>query len=256
MSLFNIFFYFGVVNGRFRSRKRTRHPNRWKSSIKKQEVQKGQEHTSKSGRIIPAKTFLAQVCCSCRLKCHEKIDVVAQKAAYDHYYNLKSWSEKTLHIRSFVKKSVMNKNLNPVVPRYKYTCKYFLHDSNGIQQQVCLQFLSKCLRISDFKLKSSTKFLDKNPSTQDHRGKFPTRKYKETDLNFLREFIRSFPTYDSQYKISASNKQYLSPFLNIRRMYIEYELKCAFEKKMILPEWKFREIFNSEFNLSFHRPKM
>lgn len=39
-------------------------------------------------------------------------------------------------------------------------------------------------------------------------------------------------------------------------MYIEYKLKCALMNETILPEWKFRDIFNTEFNLSFHRPKI
>lgn len=154
---------------------------------------------------------------------------------FDQYYGLRGWSEKALFLRTLVKRDVVKDNLNPIVPRTEFTYKYFLTDSNGTQERVCLSFLSRCLCISDSTLKRTFKYSDKNPSAKEQWGKFPTKKYKEKDLKFLRKFIRSFPTYDSHYKISASNKQYLSPFLNIRRMYIEYELKCAFNRRRFCP---------------------
>lgn len=47
-------------------------------------------------------------------------------------------------------------------------------------------------------------------------------------------------------------RKYLSPYLNILKMYREYCLVCKFKKKKILSTCMFRHIFNTRFNLSFH----
>lgn len=44
----------------------------------------------------------------------------------------------------------------------------------------------------------------------------------------------------------------MNPNLNIRRLYKEYEIICEFKNRKVLSEWKFRHIFNTEFNLEFH----
>lgn len=43
--------------------------------------------------------------------------------------------------------------------------------------------------------------------------------------------------------------------MNIKRLYKEYVLICKFKKRKILTEWKFRDIFNTQFNLGFHPKK-
>lgn len=73
----------------------------------------------------------------------------------------------------------------------------------------------------------------------------------------MRHFIILFPTYESHHRAASTNKKYLKPQINIRRMYREYVLNCSLEKKVkCLPKWKFRDIFNTEFNLSFGRLKI
>lgn len=227
----SVFFYFtsGDVNVRQKSRKRTRNPSGWKAAIQKQLVQSGKEHVSKFGNKIDAKIFEVQIVCMCRFKCHEKINESAQKSAFDHYYSFRNWTEKKLFLKALMKEDAIKENVNLIVPRYKLACKYFLHDSDGKEQQVCQRFLSNCLRISCSTLARTIKrYFGARGNVKERRGKIATKKYSEKDLNLLRDFIRSFPTYDSHYKISPSNKQYLSPFLNIRRMFSEYKIKCEF----------------------------
>lgn len=221
------------------------------------------EHKSKikSGKNVAAKVFSAQVQCECRLKCAEKIDVHCQKSTFDKYYSMKQWAQKTLYLRSLVDRKRTKENLNPIISHCpkNFTSKYHLTDTSGIKHQVCLSFLSKCLRVSIGTIKNIMKNAEKNPEANERRGKVPAAKYKERDLDYVRQFIKSFPATESHYKTTKSNKKYLSPFMNMRRMYKEYKLKCGFKKlkhDRILPEWKFREIFNTEFNLSFARLKV
>lgn len=245
-----------------KTRKRTRHPLKWKSAIKKQKFQTGEEYVIKSkfeaDKIIPAKAFKPQVLCSCRFHCSSKIDVATQKSHFDQFYRLDNWAQKTLQLRTLVERNVLENDFNPIISCKKSACKYCLNDSSGIPQRVCLSFISKCLQISESTLKRILKYKNDNPPAAERRGKKSTTKYKERDLNYVRDFIKSFPTYESHYKALLTNKKYLNPNLNIRRIYKEYVLKCSVLKKKLkcVPEWKFRLIFNTEFNLSFRRLKI
>lgn len=128
----------------------------------------------------------------------------------------------------------------------------------GSQQQVCLGFLLKCLQITRTRIYNAATTIKINESTKDLRGNFPTRKTEDHEILFVKEFIDSFPRYESHYKLSHFNKKYLSPFWNIKRLYREYCLKFNFEYPTLktVSEWKFRQIFNTEFNLSFARLKV
>lgn len=57
-----------------KTRKRTRNPTEHKASIKKQKVQRGEEYSTKTGKVIEGKTFRAQDTCVCARKCSHNIN--------------------------------------------------------------------------------------------------------------------------------------------------------------------------------------
>lgn len=241
-----------------KTRKRTRNPEQVKSAKMKRKVQKGEEHTTKSGITIEQKVFRAQTTCFCTHKCFDRIDSSRQKQIFDTFYELENWSKKTLFLRTLVKTQSVKVNWNPIISQKEKTVsnKYHLYDSFGNQQQVCLKFLLNCLQISKHKMCNVYKSVISNETAKDNRGNFPTRKTDDEDVTFVKDFISKLPTYESHYKLSQSNIKYLSPFWNIIRLYREYCIKCQFEKRKPVSEWKFREIFNTQFNLSFARLKV
>lgn len=91
-----------------------------------------------------------------------------------------------------------------------------------------------------------------NEIARDNRGRISARKTSRSDLEFVTNFIQKFPCYHSHYGLSTSDKKYLHPNLNIKRLYKEYSIICEFKKRKTLSEWKFRHIFNTKFNLGFH----
>lgn len=206
------------------------------------------------------KTFQVQDSCRCSRKCPQRIDSERQKAIFDCFYKLENWTQKVLFLRTLFKTAPVKEKLNPIINLKKRTKhnQYYLSHKDGTQQQVCLTFLLNCIQITRFRMLSAVDSAASNESAKDTRGKFPTRKTKENDISFVKDFIKSFLTYESHYsnKSGHSNRKYLSPFLTIRRMYREYCLKCDFERKKPVHESKFREIFNNDFNLSFARLKV
>lgn len=100
------------------------------------------------------KIFNAQVICSCNRKCAEIIDVVVQKDIFDHYHSLKIWSEKTLFLRTIVKRVPVKENLNPrmILKKREYFSSYWLNDENGQSQRVCSVFVERLLQIQRAKV--------------------------------------------------------------------------------------------------------
>lgn len=164
-----------------------------------------------------------------------------------------------------MKRFNVKESLNPIINLKKrnFSHEYYLSDKFSVQHQVCLSFLLKCIQITQAKMFRATTSITCNETATNSRGNFSTRKTKHSDILLVKEFIDKFPRYESHYKISHSNIKYLSPFWNIKRMYREYCLQsnfnfhtqCRDEEKPV-NEWKFRQIFNTEYNLSFARLKV
>lgn len=240
-------------------KKRIRQPTLYKKFLNKQKVQKGEEHFSPRGNVIPAKTFKVQEQCKCRKKCEEKIDVQRQYVIFQTFYKLESWSSKTLFLRGCVSRSeIRNRlsDLNPIRPlqnvSYNYT--YKLLDHNGIEHEVCKHFFCTCLQITANQTNRAFGSIKSNPSAIERRGRAPpANKVPEDDILFVKQFIDRFPRYRSHYCRSQSNKWYLMPGMNLMKMYREYQIVCEFEERAIVTEHMFRYIFNTEFNIQFKR---
>lgn len=230
-----------------KSRKRTRNPNEHKIYEKKQKVQKGEQHTTNAGKVIEKKSFRPQKNCRCKRNCAENINSNRQEEIFSAYYKFENWTRKTLFLRSLTKKISVKENLKPIInlKNRNFSHKYYLSDQTGVQHQVCSTFLLNCVQITQSRLFNATKTITSNENAKDNRGNRLAKTTNENVISFAKDFICSFPTYESHYKISRSNIKYLSPFLTISRMYREYCLKCNFKRKKPLSEWKFRNIFNS-----------
>lgn len=241
-----------------KSRKRTRNPDSHKKNIQKQKVEKGLEHSTKSKRIIPEKKFKSQVIC-CENNCATKITFERQQEIYSNFYNSMNWTAKTMFIRSCIEKSAVKSSLNPIIQLKKrqYNYKYsFLNDS-GIKVVVCKRFFLTCIQVSSNKVNNAINSIKCNPSAQEQRGKKPScNKTDANDKKILIDFIDKFPRYRSHYGRSSSDRYYLSPNLNIMKMYREYKLVCEFRQTPVLSEHFFRDVFNKDFNLSFKRPRV
>lgn len=237
-----------------KSRKRTRNPEKHKSYQQKIIVQKGIEHMTKT-KVVQGKIFHGQNECGCRKECANKINVMRQKEIFETFYDFKNWSQKTMYLRSLIKSVPKEEDLNPVTRVEKRTKhNYYLISSNGEHEEVCYQFFLNCLKVSKSSLSRAIKSVVTNESAVESRGRFPARKTKISDIKFVKKFIQGFPCYHSHYGPKKSNKKFLNPNLNIRRLYREYSIVRDFKGRNKVSEWKFRHIFNTKFNLGF-RPK-
>lgn len=224
-------------NEKFRPRKRIRNLMNHKDYVKKKKVQSGKSYTTKCGRNVEEKIFIAQEKCNCKNRCAVNINAMRQRETFIAFYELENWSKKTIFLRSMVKRHDLDRNLNPIINLKKKNNavnEYYMTDEAGIQHRVCRQFILKCLLISKCRLSRALNSIVTNESAKEKRGSFPTRKTNMTDIDFLKTFINKFPAYESHYNLNRSKRKYLSPFWNQSRMYREYQLICNFEKRKVL----------------------
>lgn len=193
--------------------------------------------------------FSAQVNCICNKNCTESIDVINQKEIFDQYYSYSKWSEKTEFLRSIAKRESVKENLNPRInlKNRDFFSTYHLSDTSGEKHRVCLSFVTKLLQINRVKIFRAVSSTKMNPFAVDRRGKTQKRKTATEDVTFAKEFIQSFPCYESKIDSNALDTKYFHPNLNVNTVYRLYENTCDFKQKTKLTKTIFIGILKTNF---------
>lgn len=91
----------------------------------------------------------------------------------------------------------------------------------------------------------------------DKRGKHGNfgRKVDEATKDTIRTHIKSFPTVPSHYFRANNSRQFIEGSLNISMMYRLYIEMCREQNIEYAKKNMYQNIFNSEFNISFFKPK-
>jgi hypothetical protein len=83
-----------------------------------------------------------------------------------------------------------------------------------------------------------------------------SRKTNEEAIIAVKEHIQNVPAFESHCtRPHNPRRKYLSPDLDIRKMFNLYVEKCEENNISHVNEWIYRKIFNKEFNLHFHHPR-
>lgn len=241
-----------------KGKKRTRKETNWKKNIRKLKRNSGCEYINICGNIVPKKTpFVGD--CQCYHKCHTRISIEQRERIFQDFYNLANFDLQTAYINSQVK--VVNKGrfthaLNQ--NKRNKTRIYTLPADSGNMINVCKTFFKHSLKVSDGRLtraliNQTTDTGSFTPPT-DKRGKHPAKnKTSSEDLENVKSFINKFARYTSHYsRCKNPNREYLSPDLNITKLYslyVESEDSVSKVSKFI-----FSKIFNEDFNLHFRYP--
>ncbi|XP_050301041.1 uncharacterized protein LOC126739410 [Anthonomus grandis grandis] len=149
-------------------------------------------------------------------------------------------------------------NNAPKMHRLKITRQKSISTVIKLQnKRVCKQFFLRTLDISRKRFYNVTKKKKESGVVQtDQRGRHvPSNKIDDESLNLAKQHINSFPKFVSHYtRKDNPNRKYLSPELNVTKMYKLYKEFCHEKEARPLKLSKYRDIFNTHFNLAFHRP--
>lgn len=178
-----------------------------------------------------------------------------REVIFNDFWNLGVWELPTSFLNGVVElKSVKRKKLTAISNK-NISCVYKL---GGFR--VFKEFVIKTLDVSNKRVQSViTKKKDaiSGVCSRDKRGrKEPSIKISQDRVDIIKEHINLFPRYVSHYsREKTPNRKYLDPRLTLKEMYKLYLTFCH-DGKNVEPvkESFYRHIFNTQFNLSFHRP--
>jgi hypothetical protein len=85
--------------------------------------------------------------------------------------------------------------------------------------------------------------------------KTPGNKTSKADEQFVHDHIKSFPVVESHSTRKDTNRKYLAPELNIKKMYELYKEECTNSGRKPVIHTFYRKMFNTQYNFSFFYPK-
>lgn len=241
-------------------RMKNRNPKNHKRALNKSRREKGEEYTTKLGKVVPAKQFV-KIICKCRKSCHLTINEAQQKEIFQQYYNLNTWTEKTSFLFNYIEVTECKSRRKPgerknIRFKKSFTRKYFFLNK---ENAVCKQFFKKVLQISEGRVEKCVKKKQNMSSSCaiDLRGKHTHHKRTPaTAISHAIKFMNSLPKYESHYAREwTRDKKYLAPNLNLTILYNEYINQCNELLLIPISAYMFRDTFYRKFNLKFKQPQ-
>ncbi|KAF0714952.1 Uncharacterized protein FWK35_00033727, partial [Aphis craccivora] len=192
----------------------------------------------------------------CQNKCAAKFTENERQNVFDEYWALIDSRQKDFLLKCVREVAVKRQRVQHE-SRRNLTREYFLpKGSDSIQ--VCRQFILSTLDISRKRLQYTIE--NSSPvgtAKKDGRGKGrPKNKTSDKILSDLDAFIQKLPAMKSHYCRASTTKKYLPcEFENIKRLYLVYKSYCTQNDLNFVSLHKFRNIFNTKYNIGFHVPK-
>lgn len=240
-----------------RSRKRQRNPEQWKRNKVKKLKNSGCAYVGFTGRIVEEKSMGPGCGEKCVKKCHEQFDASERRDIFSNFWKSGDINVQRQFILSCVTKRIPDRvrTKNPS-SRRKFTLLYSFIKNNE-RKAICRSFFLDTLNIKqDVVYGALDKASEGGVVSLDQRGSHDKHvTVGEEIVEKIKEHIRSFPTIPSHYCRHDSNKMYLEAGLNISTMYRLYKDIEVSKGNTYATQSKYREIFNSKFNLAFFSPK-
>ncbi|CAG9838807.1 unnamed protein product [Diabrotica balteata] len=181
-----------------------------------------------------------------------------RKNIFQSFYNLSDFNLQTAYIN--IQVNVVNKGRHTAAQNYNKRSKTQIDTLPKDSDMVTIykSFFKKALQVSDGRLTRA--LIHKSIGGElitpplDKRGKHPPKnKTRKTDIQNIKDFINKFAKYTSHYSRNKNpNREYLSPDLNISKLYDLYVQ--GEEPEVKVSKFIFSKIFNEDFNLHFRYP--
>ena len=196
--------------------------------------------------------------CGCKSKCIDKLTHEEKKKIFNGFWKLSSFDVQNAYLCGAVKSVAIKRRYTSKGEnsRRKFSRLYYVHNGS-LSVQVCKTAFLQLHGISSGRLSRVLQRQQRSGGSPplDQRGRHePANKSPEEGIRFIKEHISKIPRYKSHYSRSDNpNREYISPELNITKMYSMYKEECALNGISVLSEWVYRKVFNECFNLSFGR---
>jgi len=192
----------------------------------------------------------------CRYKCKSKFTGEARYEVFKRYWKLGDNNRQ----RDFINKNVecrLTERRKRGCSRRKNSYFWHLEDDQGVRQRVCKTYFLDTLDVSNKTIDTTIGKKASGVVESDQRGRHVTRpnRIKQEVRDDIRQHIASFPKVPSHYLRKDSTREYLEDGMTLAKMYKLYVAKCNERGKTPGKKWLYENIFSTEFNLSFFKPK-
>ena len=195
--------------------------------------------------------------CGCVRRCFERISEEKRKGLFEGFWKTASFDVQNAYLCGCVKILTTKRKYTKSAESRRRFSRLFYVPNGEISERVCKTAFLSIFAISNGRLSRAlaAQVAGGGVPHTDQRGRHvPANKTPEEKIQIVREHIERFPRYESHYSRSDNpNRRYLSPSLSIATMYELYKEACDENNEQPVKEWKYREIFNTEYNLSFGR---
>ena len=207
-------------------------------------------YISAKGKEIVAKNFDNDFKCQCKKKCTDIVSNQERSKIFSQFRTMGSFSARCALIKSCVKETRKKRCYTKQESRRKYTRKYYIGE-----KEICKKAFLKTLQINQNRIDLALQKTSNNMEIVDERGTKSGGKNKctEDQVSKIIEHINSFPKYVSHYCRKETNANFLSPDLNLNKMYDLYKAFCNNSKSVSLATYK--STFYTKFDLKFKPPK-
>lgn len=237
------------------SRKKLRNEDAWKSNQRKRLRNSGQNYVSRTGKLQKKRELKSGCGDLCRNKCRSKILEDERIQIFYSFWTLGRLMQQRQYLCKTVKKIEKQSMHTKSCSRRRSIYTYYLHIHEKIVK-VCKKMFLDTLDISDTVVATSLNKMNcLGTSDAEKRGNQSQRSNsKNTEKEEIRRHINSFPRVESHYARKDSTRQYLESSLSLLKMYDLYVKKPQNKGcKTPASETTYRNVFNREFNISFHK---
>lgn len=221
--------------------------------IRKRKRQHGEKYTNSIGKEKEAKSIKPPCSSKCYYKCSINFTETQRKKIFESFWSLDD-AHKCSFYNKFVERKPVQRRRNAESQKKSYSFSYYFERDN-LKVRVCKIFFLNTIDISDFRIYYRFKNLtdeDTGVPQEIKQGKHTKHCLSEDIKNKIRNHITSFPAVDSHYCRATTSKKYLEEGLSVKKLYTLFEEKHPDAKVSLTT---FTKIFNTEFNISFHKPK-
>ena len=199
----------------------------------------------------------SRISCCCTRRCFDRIPEDQRKILFDGFWKSGNFDVQNAYLCGCVKViNTKKKYAKGPKSRRSFSRLYYVQNRN-VSERVCKTAFLSIFAVSNGRLSRAIKAQASEggvPHT-DQRGRHePANKTPQERIRIVKEHIERFPRYESHYsRQDNANRQYLSPSLSLAIMYKLYKEERMENGEPAVSTWKYRQIFNSNFNLSFGR---
>ena len=245
------------VEREVRGKKRKSNPATWKKTVRRQKRSHGEEYVSRAGITKPAKKVdRSKNCSQCLFKCTSNISPEEQDSLCTAFWRLGSEGQQHYYKHTIVLSDANRDARTNYVGKKTVARSYYVSVEGKERTRVCKKFYETSHAISHSQINTFFKNIGPDGNPGSRPTSTPANKTADDCRNLVREHINSIPRIESHYCRSTTKREYVEQSLNKAKLYRLYkEWVVSTRSATPVSEYVYGQIFDYEFNISFHKPK-